>query len=69
MRSFVFENKTYTNLNDLGLAFKQSYQEALKAISTKPFLKFLKKQKKLYPAMRDILYKTRSLETVLSILI
>lgn len=48
MRSFVFENKTYTNLNDLGLAFKQSYQEALKAISTKPFLKFLKKQKKLY---------------------
>ena len=68
MKTFVFKEVTYQNLNDLGLAFAQNFKEALNTIREKTFLQFLS-QFKTYAQMRITLYETKYLQNALSFLI
>ena len=42
MKTFVFNEKEYTDFKELGLAFAENYARAIEAIQTKEFISFVK---------------------------
>lgn len=69
MKSFVFNEQTYNDFKELGLAFSENYAMALEAIKTKEFIAFVKTNKKYKNIVFDALYESRALQSALSIII
>ncbi len=69
MKAFLFNGEEYTDLNQLGLAFANQYELALRSIQEKSFLKFVHKFKKDKLKIKETLFQTRYLQNALSILI
>ena len=69
MKTFVFNEKEYTDFKELGLAFAENYASALEAIQTKEFISFVKSNKVYKPIVFDALYESRALQSALTIII
>ena len=69
MKTFVFNEQSYSDFNELGLAFCDNYTMALDAIQTKEFISFVKGDKKMKNIVFDALYESRSLQSALTVII
>lgn len=69
MKSLIFKEAEYHDLNTLMIAFAQEFNEAMKVIHSKSFLRFTKKFKGANQTVREILYSTKYLQNALSFLI
>lgn len=69
MKTFVFNDVEYSELNSLGVAFANEYNEALEALKDKKFLAFAKKFKDQKSNVYSILYETHYLQDVLTFLV
>lgn len=69
MRTFRFIDNDYDSISTLGVAFAEHYKEAMDVITTKEFLKFCKQFKGIYKQVTDILYSTRYVQNVVTLVI
>ena len=69
MKTFVFNEKTYTDYKELGIAFCDNYKMALETIQTKEFISFVKSDKRIKKIVFDALYESRSLQSALTVII
>ncbi len=69
MKPFYFNEQHYTDFNELGNAFIDNYEQALMAIKTKEFISFAKSNKEYKPIVFDALYESKTLQSVLAIII
>ena len=69
MKPFYFNEQKYTDLRELGTAFIDNYEQALISIQTKEFITFVKSFKKYKNIILDALYESKTLQSVLAIII
>lgn len=69
MKTFKFIDVDYKDLNELGNAFIDNYAKALEAIQTKEFISFIKSDKKNNKELLDAFYESKTLQSVLAIII
>ena len=72
MKKYIFNNLEYTNLNDLGLAYIENFDLAVKDLKTNSvkLLSFIKtKNKKIYKDSLDIFYSCKYAANVITLFI
>lgn len=69
MKSFVFLDHEYEDLNSLGLAFKDHFKSAVDAIQDPKFIVFIKQFKEKRKDLLRMLYETRYLQSAVSVFI
>ena len=69
MKPFYFNEQNYTDFVELGNAFVENYEQALMTIQTKEFISFAKSSKEYKAIIFDALYESKTLQSVLAIII
>lgn len=69
MKTSVFNNKQFSNLDELGCEMASNFSLGLEFIKTKEFLKFINKFKNVREKIKNIMYSTKYLQNTLTFII
>lgn len=69
MKPYQFNGQMYSDLNSLGLAFKDNYDLAMESVTNKEFLRFVKQFKTSYKNISQYLETTRYLQNTVSFVV